>query len=79
MELAELKSGDIIVADGGFTCIDEGRECVVRDDGDGDLYVDCCGPEDTCSDYFDQHALIGQEDEEGNLIGFSWPGSRAAG
>jgi hypothetical protein len=70
MELSEVKVGDILIADDGFTCIDEGRECVVKADDNGELYVDCCGPEDTRSDYDDTHMLDGQEDEDGNLIGF---------
>lgn len=28
----ELKLGDILIADGGFTCLKEGQECEVKRD-----------------------------------------------
>lgn len=39
--LSELKAGDKLVADGGFTCIKKGGVVVVEARGDGQLYVGC--------------------------------------
>ncbi|HLY06127.1 MAG TPA: hypothetical protein VKR31_10295 [Rhizomicrobium sp.] len=78
MKLSDLKVGDVIVAGSGFTCIQEGRECLVKANCAGELYVDCCGPEDDRSDYGCYHGLDGQEDADGELIGFAWPENRAA-
>lgn len=81
LKFEEVKAGDKLVADGGFTCIEEGRVCEVKADAKGELYVDCCGSEcdfraeiedrDDPKDftYTEQHALIGQEDDDGTLIG----------
>lgn len=82
VKFSEVCAGDRLIADGGFTCIEEGRVCEVKAGPKGDLYVDCCGPE--CDfrkgiegqddpkgfNYTEQHLLIGQEDDDGSLIGF---------
>lgn len=63
MKLDEIKSGDTIVTDGGFTCMGAGPK-TVEADGDG-LFV-------RCND--GKHYLAGQEDEEGaDLVGLSLP------
>lgn len=80
--LKDVKPGDILVADGGFTCIHEGRECEVQQADRTDcnpLFVWCCGERpdfrsgnnEGSSGYTDHHFLDGQEDEHGRLIGFS--------
>lgn len=60
-----LKAGDVIIADGGFTCMEEGAEKVVGIDVPaGEPYVECdCG----------RHYLYGQVDDEdtGIVIGFT--------
>lgn len=62
--IAEVKVGDKLVADGGFTCLKEGEVVEVKKDGLG-LYVDCT--------YF-HHYLDGQEghtpETEGCYVGF---------
>lgn len=84
MKLSEIKAGDILIADGGFTCIEEGRECEVFSDlehetGGGrwsPLFVRCCGEKpdfrsgetEGSSNYQDQHFLDGQIDEEGDEV-----------
>lgn len=40
-KMADVKAGDKLVADGGFTCLREGQVCEVKQDADGLLYVDC--------------------------------------
>ncbi len=77
----DVMVGDILIADGGFACIEEGRRCEVKAAPDGDLYVDCCGSEcdfradvpdrDDPKDfsYTEKHFLSGQE-EDGGFIGF---------
>ncbi len=37
----EVNVGDILIADGGFTCLQSGEECEVKMDERGELYVDC--------------------------------------
>jgi hypothetical protein len=82
LKMEDIKVGDKLKADGGFTCIEEGRVCDVKADDKGNLYVDCCGTEcdfrtevddrDDPKDftYTEQHRIDGQEDENGTLIGF---------
>ena len=71
-KIDDLKAGDRLVADDGFTCIRPGCVCEVRYDGDeayrdksreSGLYV-------MCKD--GRHYLAGQvEDETGAVIGFT--------
>lgn len=64
MKLSDLKAGDIVLTDDGFTCLAEGEHRVEADE-DGDLYI-------PCSD--GKHFLSGQEDDEtGELVGISSP------
>lgn len=36
----EVDEGDVVVVDGGFTCIAEGSACEVKRD-EGGLYIEC--------------------------------------
>ena len=36
-----VKAGDVLIADGGFTCLPEGLRCLVREDAGGNLYINC--------------------------------------
>ena len=61
LDTAEVKAGNVLIADGGFTCLQEGQECLVRDYGKG-LYVECSAGE---------HYLDGQlTDDEERYVGF---------
>ena len=61
-----VKAGDLLQADGGFTCIAGGAVLPVKE-FDGALYVDFA---DGC------HDLAGQDDGDGILIGF-YPAARS--
>lgn len=61
LRLEDVKEGDVLVADGGFTCLKEGERCEVRKDEVG-LYVLCQGG---------KHYLEGQTDDGVTLIGFT--------
>ena len=65
MKFADVKEGDTLIADGGFTCINEGARLTVKKSVGG-LYVPCESG---------QHFLDSQVDWNNNkdLIGFSWP------
>lgn len=60
MKLDELRVGDTVITDGGFTCMKAGPRKVHRD-SDG-LYIRCRDG---------RHYLDGQEDEAGELVGLS--------
>lgn len=65
MKLTDLKDGDFILCDNGFTCLEQGRH-TVKSDEQGDLYIDCA---------MGYHYLDGQENEDGDLIGIAqWEG-----
>lgn len=79
LKMEDIKAGDKLIGDGGFTCIEEGRVCEVKADAEGCLYVNCCGSDiDLRDDNFDpalltyaeSHGLDGQEDEDGIIVGF---------
>ena len=59
-KLSEIKPGDKLIADGGFTCLDEDEVVEVAKDEEGFLYVPCRDG---------QHHLDGQEGENGEVIG----------
>lgn len=44
-KLSELKPGDKLIADGGFTCMRDGAIKVVLAEPNGELYVFCDGPD----------------------------------
>lgn len=67
-KIDDLKAGDRLVADGGFTCIRAGCLCTVKWDGDtayrdksreSGLYVECDDG---------RHYLAGQVDDDGGLV-----------
>ncbi|MGF6434306.1 hypothetical protein [Bradyrhizobium elkanii] len=61
MKLSDIKAGDTIYTDAGFTCTPAGKHVVKSDNGD--LYIEC--------DH-GKHFLSGQEDEQGSdLVGIS--------
>lgn len=60
--LKELKSGDVLIADGGFTCLKEGQEVTVQADDDGELFFPCVNG---------RHWFNGQIDDEGAVIGLT--------
>ena len=62
MKYQDLKPGDTVILDGGFTCHPPGP--VTVKEGTEGLYFDCASG---------QHFIDGQKDEDGTLIGLSWP------
>lgn len=64
---SDVKAGDTLVCDGGFTCMGHGPR-IVHEDAGG-LYV-------KCSD--GKHYIDGQRDADGRLIGMSLPAQHAA-
>lgn len=60
-KLEDLKPGDIIIADAGFTCLEPGEHKVWEKHG-GKLVVGCRDGD---------HYLDGQRDAAGNLVGIS--------
>lgn len=68
MKLTDIKAGDIIMADAGFTCLNSGHH-VVEESRLG-LYIRCDHGE---------HYLAGQEDEGGELVGISAAATRHQG
>lgn len=58
-KLSEVREGDVLIADGGFTCVDAGAELIVKATKNGELYVDCRS---------DQHALTGQLGDDGETL-----------
>ena len=63
-KLSEVKSGHTLIADRGFTCLDNASENRVHADEKNLLYVKC---KNGC------HYLDGQTDANGILIGLSLP------
>jgi hypothetical protein len=61
MKYADLKPGDELIADGGFTCLKENQLVKVLSNRNRELVVMCADGE---------HSLDGQQDDDGNLIGF---------
>lgn len=59
-KLSELKPGDQLEADDGFTCLRDGDRMTVTKDHDGSLYVPCADG---------GHNLDGQADDGEHLIG----------
>jgi hypothetical protein len=72
--LDDLKSGDKLIADCGFTCLREGEVVIVQQDADG-LFVPCCEhetgeygkPADDTREQ--QHYLEGQRGCNGECVG----------
>lgn len=61
-KLEDVRAGDKLMADSGFTCVDHGAVLKVERDDEG-LFV-------TCRD--GKHHLDGQLDEDGYLVGLAW-------
>lgn len=62
-KLSEVKPGDRLIADGGFTCLVNKKSCTVhRDVISRELFVRCDDGE---------HYLAGQADDGEHLIGFT--------
>ena len=64
VKFSEVKAGDFIKADGGFTCLDAGEVCkVYADDGlQSNPHVPCREG---------KHFLCGQIGTDGVLVGFT--------
>lgn len=60
--LADVRRGDVLVADARFTCLDPGQLVTVEQAGDGGLFVHCRDGD---------HPLISQVDAHGRLSGFA--------
>lgn len=58
--LADIKGGDLLIADDGFTCMPAGQLSVAASH-DGQLFVPC---------NHGVHYLNGQTDSRGRLVGF---------
>jgi hypothetical protein len=69
MQLSDIKAGDAIQLDAGFTCRAAGP-VEVKAAADGKLYFDCAGP-DADAGHGHKHFLDGQEDDSGELVGIS--------
>ena len=78
-KLDQIKAGDVLIADGGFTCMSDGEVVTVKSD-DGGLFVRCAGPDegdDADADHGkpstthrrEQHYLDGQEGDDGECVG----------
>lgn len=59
-KLSELKPGDILIPDGGFTCMKEGARLTVGKNNAGELFLPC---------RHKGHTLVGQADDGEHLIG----------
>lgn len=57
----EIREGDNLIADGGFSCMKEKTKSIVKKDENNELYVDCADG---------THYLSGQRDGKGSIIGF---------
>ena len=60
--LLDIHVGSVLVADGGFTCLNEGQKVVVEM-ADDELFVPC---------EKGRHYLSGQLDDQLNLIGLTF-------
>ena len=72
--LGDLKPGDMLVADGGFTCLREGEVVTVEQDADG-LFVRCCAHDDgdygkpVSDERAEKHYLDGQAGDHDECVG----------
>ena len=62
LKLNDVRAGDTLVADGGFTCLREGDRRVVKAAPNGRLFIECDAS---------RHDLVGQLDHDGALVGLS--------
>ena len=74
-QLSELKPGDKVEVDGGFTCLRRGEVCEVHANPDGKLFIFCSGHGDfsrnrcRIKDRSQTHGLNGQADDGENCVG----------
>lgn len=61
VRLADVKPDDILITDGGFTCMKSGQHRVHRDQT-GNLFIKCS---------YGNHYLDGQLDDDGTLVGLT--------
>lgn len=61
VKLTEIRAGDILVADAGFTCMSAGEK-LVQADRYGELYISCSSG---------RHYLNGQLNDSGQLVGLT--------
>lgn len=62
LKISDVRPGDVLVADGGFTCMRQDTHCVVKADENGELYVECDEGRHLLSgqlDFDDQETLVG--------------------
>lgn len=59
--ISDITEGDLLVTDGGFTCISKNQTRPVKKDEEG-LFINCLNG---------KHYLNGQTDDQGNLVGLS--------
>lgn len=59
-KLSETKPGDLLVVDAGFTCLKAGAQRRVKQDRDGELYIECADG---------GHTLSGQADDGEHIVG----------
>lgn len=59
--MAQIKPGDVLIADGGHTCLDEGCAYEVDEDRDG-RFIEC---------RYGRHYLKNQSDGRGTVVGLA--------
>ena len=62
LSMRDVKLGDRLRADSGFTCIEGGTVLEVAQDDEGELYVPCS---------HGKHYIKGQVDVHGRVVGFA--------
>ncbi len=80
MKLSDLKAGDVVYLDNGFTCAPAGQTTIQGGEG-GPLWFPCCGDKEYEEGVaLDQvHDLEGQKLADGELAGISWFGWNSEG
>lgn len=62
MELKDLKPGQILKADAGFTCLEDSQLCHVHEDKTDGLFIKCANG---------SHYLCGQVGDDGHISGLT--------
>ena len=70
VKLSDIKPGDRLRCDDGFTCIPANAIRIVRRAANGDLAIRCRGAEG--AEEWQDHCLDGQVGDDGELIGVGW-------
>lgn len=76
MKLIDVKVGDKLVADGGFTCLRKGQVSVVARADKGELFIPCDDGMHCLDGQLEHHGERGHDDE---LVGLSWPTVQSRG